>query len=105
MYLKVPMSGDNSWVLTPKNVRVALRKAGVEVKESCITLPQEAITGPEEFNFRITVNGVKSVMVKGRVVLRHSDPSKDERIELPPIWLPTTKIKKTKQSAESLGDS
>ncbi|KAK7096508.1 large ribosomal subunit protein bL9m-like isoform X2 [Littorina saxatilis] len=105
MYLKVPMSGDNSWVLTPKNVRVALRKAGVEVKESCITLPQEAITGPEEFNFRITVNGVKSVMVKGRVVLRHNDPSKDERIELPPTWLPTTKIKKTKQSAESLGDS
>ncbi|KAK7096504.1 hypothetical protein V1264_005793 [Littorina saxatilis] len=78
---------------------------GVEVKESCITLPQETITGPEEFNFRITVNGVKSVMVKGRVVLRHNDPSKDERIELPPTWLPTTKIKKTKQSAESLGDS
>ncbi|XP_070177662.1 large ribosomal subunit protein bL9m-like isoform X3 [Littorina saxatilis] len=91
---------------TDENVEKFTReKQGVEVKESCITLPQEAITGPEEFNFRITVNGVKSVMVKGRVVLRHNDPSKDERIELPPTWLPTTKIKKTKQSAESLGDS
>ena len=27
MYLKVPMSGDNPWILTAKHVRVALRKA------------------------------------------------------------------------------
>ncbi|XP_076439023.1 large ribosomal subunit protein bL9m-like [Babylonia areolata] len=91
LYLRVPMSGDHPWVLSPKHVRIALRKTGIEAKEHCITLPQHPITGPEEFSFSITINGVKSTMAKGRVVLRFNDPSKNELPELPPTWNPPKK--------------
>ncbi|KAL8563893.1 hypothetical protein ACOMHN_049549 [Nucella lapillus] len=99
LYLRVPMSGDNSWVLTPKHVRIALRKMGVEVKEHCISLPQQPITGPEEFPFSITMNGAKSVQVKGRVILRFNDPSQNEHVELPPVWSSSKKSNRTDETS------
>lgn len=93
LYLPVYMSGDNQWILTPKHIRLALRRAGVETKEDCVLLPQEAITGPGEFKFRITVNGVRSTEVKGCVVLTYKDPSKNVPVDLPKLWTSTNPLK------------
>lgn len=86
LYLPVYMSGDNPWILTPKHVRIALRNVGVEAREDCIQLPQEPITGPGEFKFRITVNKARSTDVQGCVVLRYRDQSRNVPVSLPKLW-------------------
>jgi large subunit ribosomal protein L9 len=97
LYLPVFMSGDNHWVLTPKHIRIALRKVGVETTEDAILLPQEPITGEGEFKFRITVNKARSVDVKACVVLTYKDPAKNVPVDLPKTWTSVKANLKTKQ--------
>ncbi|KAK7471804.1 hypothetical protein BaRGS_00035543 [Batillaria attramentaria] len=104
LYLRVHMSGDNSWLLNTTHVKVALRRVGVEgveVGEECISLPREPITQPGEFTFQITVNGVKSATVKGCIILRHNDPAKDEFVPLPKLWQPCVRTWKARNASDS----
>ncbi|PVD36205.1 hypothetical protein C0Q70_03180 [Pomacea canaliculata] len=96
MYLRIPMSGDNPWILNKTHIRVALRKASVEVKDECITLPTQAITEPGEITFQVTINGLKSVLVRGMVLLHHKDPKLNQILDLPPTFQPTVRIWKKK---------
>ncbi|XP_029645008.1 39S ribosomal protein L9, mitochondrial [Octopus sinensis] len=86
MYLAIPMSGDNPWVLSKEHVVVAFRLRGVEVAEEAITLPDKVITEPEEIDIQLKMNGKEEVTVKCLIILKHKDPSKD----VIPTNLPTT---------------
>ncbi|CAI9732841.1 Hypothetical predicted protein [Octopus vulgaris] len=77
MYLAIPMSGDNPWVLSKEHVVVAFRLRGVEVAEEVITLPDKIITEPEEIDIQLKMNGKEEVTVKCLIILKHKDPSKD----------------------------
>lgn len=60
--LNISMNKEIPWTLEPWHVRASFRKAGVCVPESCITMPQQTISGPDlaiegkEFFVRVTVS-------------------------------------------------
>ncbi|XP_067653688.1 large ribosomal subunit protein bL9m-like [Haliotis asinina] len=86
LHLRVPMNGERSWTLSKTNVKVALRKLGVEVEEGCLTMPEEAITEPQEITIGITVNNMETVHVKGTVFHIQKDPGEGFLPTFPPVW-------------------
>ncbi|XP_041356214.1 39S ribosomal protein L9, mitochondrial-like [Gigantopelta aegis] len=94
MFLRVPMSGDNPWILDKSHVRIAFRRSGVMLSEDCLTLPGEPITEPQNIEVSIKVNQLWEVKVKGRVYHVYKDPTKNEFHELPPLWKPTIRTKR-----------
>ncbi|XP_071098210.1 large ribosomal subunit protein bL9m-like isoform X2 [Haliotis cracherodii] len=86
LHLRIPMNGERPWTLNKTNVKVALRKMGVEVEESCLTMPTETITEPQEISISITVNKMETVHVKGTVFHIHKDTSEDFPPTFPPVW-------------------
>lgn len=79
--LQICMNLHNPWVLEPWHVRVAFRKAGINVlDDSCIQLPDQPITGPNldiqdgEFFVTVTVNNCEKARVRCRLHHWSNDP-------------------------------
>ncbi|KAL5007604.1 hypothetical protein ScPMuIL_016410 [Solemya velum] len=87
LHMRIPMSGDNLWVLNKTHIRVALRKMGVEVKEDCITLPTEPVTEPQEVEIGLSINNAVDVKVRGTIYHIFKDRSRNVLPEnLPKVW-------------------
>ncbi|XP_021366319.1 uncharacterized protein LOC110458755 isoform X1 [Mizuhopecten yessoensis] len=56
MRLPIALSKATDTELTPTHVMVALWKAGIEATESSITMPEEPVTGKEEFTLSLRIN-------------------------------------------------
>ncbi|XP_037080339.1 39S ribosomal protein L9, mitochondrial-like [Pollicipes pollicipes] len=87
--LGVTMNLEEPWTLQPWHLRVAFRKAGYVVPESCLELPAQPIQGPDvdglegkEFIVTVTVNGCERVPVRCRLHHYAADP----RDRLPYVW-------------------
>ncbi|XP_064596348.1 large ribosomal subunit protein bL9m-like [Liolophura sinensis] len=86
MFLPVPMSGDNPWILNKTHVKVAFRRMYVELTEDCIELPDEEITEPRDLEIKVTINGTLTVPVKARIYHIFKDQSKNVPPDLPPLF-------------------
>lgn len=59
--LNISMNKENAWTIEPWHVRSAFRKAGVQVPETAIEMPENVISGPDmnlegkEFYVTVTV--------------------------------------------------
>lgn len=60
----IPVHPNKDFVLSKTHVKVAFRLVGVELSEDIITLPDEAITAPQELEVKVMVNGLQTVPVK-----------------------------------------
>ncbi|KAL3885432.1 hypothetical protein ACJMK2_025490 [Sinanodonta woodiana] len=87
LFLRVPMSGDNRWILNKTHIRVALRRMGIEAKDENIILTQKEVTQPGEFVFMLTMKEMPTLRVRGIIYLTYKDPNyqPDEK-NLPNIW-------------------
>nr|CAD7205505.1 unnamed protein product [Timema douglasi] len=69
----IVMNKEIPWKLEPWHIRMSFRKAGVDVAEHAIELPEKPITGPnldlecKIFFVTITVNGTEKVSVKCQI--------------------------------------
>lgn len=81
MTLAVIMNKDHPWEIKPWHIRASLRKAGYYVKEECITMPEQAITGPDlkkeskDFYCTITINNLEKARLRCRIHHWSTDPS------------------------------
>ncbi|XP_033725445.1 39S ribosomal protein L9, mitochondrial-like [Pecten maximus] len=57
MRLPIALSKTSDCPVTPSHVLVALWKAGIEAKESCIKIPDDPVTGDDELPLSLTING------------------------------------------------
>jgi len=80
--INISMNLREPWTLEPWHVRVAFRKAGVMVPESCMTLPAQPVSGPDleglegrEFIVTVTINRLERVPVRCRIHHFASDPA------------------------------
>ncbi|XP_055906064.1 39S ribosomal protein L9, mitochondrial [Eupeodes corollae] len=81
MTLAVVMNKDQPWEIKPWHIRTSLRKAGYYVKDECITMPEQAITGPDlkkeskDFYCTITINNLEKARLRCRIHHWSTDPS------------------------------
>ncbi|XP_055849884.1 39S ribosomal protein L9, mitochondrial [Episyrphus balteatus] len=79
--LAVIMNKDHPWELKPWHIRTSLRKAGYYVKDECITMPEQPITGPDlkkenkDFFCTITINNLEKAKLRCRIHHWSTDPS------------------------------
>lgn len=82
MTVSVPMSSKVKWTLNKTHLKVAFRNVGVELSEDTLTLQEEEITSPGEYQVAVLVNGMNSVKVRALVYHHHKNIQPD----LPAVW-------------------
>lgn len=81
----VLMNKEVPWTVEPWHIRSSLRKAGIQVPEDAITLPEESISGPnmdlehKYFEVLVTINNTEKSPVK--CVIRHWSTYVSEKSE------------------------
>lgn len=79
--LAVVMNKTEPWTVEKWHIKTAFRKVGYHVPIHAITLPNQAITGPDltkqnkEFTIKVTVNNLETAFVKCRIHHWSTDPS------------------------------
>lgn len=79
--LAVVMNKETPWLIEKWHIKASLRKAGYNVAEETITLPETPISGPDllkqnkEFYVTVTVNDLEKATVKCRIHHWSTDPS------------------------------
>uniref|UniRef100_A0A146LK09 Large ribosomal subunit protein bL9m n=1 Tax=Lygus hesperus TaxID=30085 RepID=A0A146LK09_LYGHE len=79
--LSIVMNKENPWTIQPWHIRVAFRKAGIQVPEHAIKIPDKPISGPDlslenrDFVTTITVNGREKANVRCRIHHWSTNPS------------------------------
>lgn len=81
MTLAVIMNKDQPWQIEKWHIKASLRKAGYQVREETIELPERPITGPDllkqnkDFFVKITINNLEQAEVRCRIHHWSTDPS------------------------------
>lgn len=83
---RICMNGDIPWTLDKSHVRIACRFWGVTVNEDSITLPEEPISKPQKFTFKVTVRNDRCVDINATVYEVFSNKQLNHPTEFPSIW-------------------
>lgn len=81
MTLAVVMNKDHPWKIEKWHIKASLRKAGYQVTEETIELPETPITGPDllkqnkDFYVTVTVNNLEKAQLRCRIHHWSTDPS------------------------------
>lgn len=86
IHLRIPMSGETTWVLNKGHIRVAFRLMGLVIDKDSFTIPEEPITQPGEFSINLFLNKQLKTEIRATVFLAKDNVPVDRTLKIPRPW-------------------